>query len=116
MNSTQENELFKTLGRIEAKLKGSCQKDKDRHDEIEKLSKKFDDTVGNLPCHTQYKLCQTDIKGKVGWKLLLPAAGLFVMLLFGAYGYIYKTGDDIHKHAADIKIHNDREIIKALKE
>lgn len=105
MDAKQENELFQTLGRIEAKVSGMCEKNKERQRVVEKLADKMSNTFDNLPCHAQYQSCQKDIKTKANSTVVKAVAAALFTLACGAYGYTYMIDDNTDKHAQDYEIH-----------
>ena len=105
MDAKAENNLFKSLGRIEAKIEGMCSKNKERHKDVKDLSDKLDDTFKNLPCGAQYKLCQDEIKGKMSLKNAIVVLGFVFTLLCGGYAYTFINSEHLTEHAQDREVH-----------
>lgn len=105
MDNKQELELFKTLGRIETKMEGMCAKNLERHQEVKELSKVLHDSFKHLPCATQYKSCQDDIKKKLSWSTMIVILGFVFTLITGSYAYTLITEQHIGKHSENTEIH-----------
>ena len=106
MDSQQENELFQTLGRIEAKVQGISNKNKEQHVDITDLSNKLDDKFNALPCETNYKLFQNDIKKKVDLKMLIAAVSILLFIVGGSYAYTTIVETKAHEHQINMDIHH----------
>ncbi len=105
MDNQQELDLFKTLGRIEAKIHNLCGKDADQKQDIKDLSDKMDAGFKTLPCNSQYEHFEKNIKKKIDLKLFFAMIGLFVMIIGGSYIYAQTINNDLKLHQLNNEIH-----------
>ncbi len=105
MDNQQELDLFKSLGRIEAKIHNLCGKDQDQKQDIKDLSNKMEKGFKALPCVNQNESFQKDLKKKIDLKLFFAMIGLFVMIMGGSYIYAQTINNDLKIHQLDNEIH-----------
>lgn len=102
MDNASEKELFKTLGRIEGK-----------QDQMNERMKNMETSVSDLPCEQHVKDLGEVQKQAVSWRQFVPLLILFTGIVGGIFAYNFHADAD---HTSNRTIHNDREVIKALKE
>jgi len=76
MDHKSEQELFKTLGRIETKMTTICDKNKEQSTDIKDVAK--------------------ECNKKVTWAWLVTIISAIFILTVGSYTYTFKTTDKIH--------------------
>lgn len=117
------DEMYKALGRIEGKLEGICVNQKIQKQDMKDLRDKMAEQFSSLPCGTQYKLCQEEIKKKASWALILPILTAITIFASGAYIYMHESNVEIrsviekkHEITRDIIKEENRDAVEEITE